>query len=213
MVLILFTLAVTGLVVMAFINEDLLTAFGMSVNVFLAGLLAFSVWEPVATVLESQLETTFLHDYEDALSLMAIFCISLGLLRLGLNRITGTHIEYPLGLLRAGTACCGLVTGYLASGFLICMLQTIPWHENFMYFQPTYSGSSVGLRRYLPPDRMWLALMHRAGQCSLSSSESGPFDPTGSFELRYGRHRRYGDKRNPLPYHGEFSPALAGKAD
>jgi hypothetical protein len=109
------------------------------------------------------------------------------------------------------------------SGFLICAFQTLPWHENFMFFEPKYeTGSEHLVRHVLPPDRVWLALMHRAGAYALSRREdprmsSSPsyydryvtFDKYGSFEMRYARYRRYGDNREPLPYLGEFDQQSA----
>src|SRR5260370_33595967 len=85
------------------------------------------------------------------------------------------EIEYPRALLRGGAVAFGLVTGYLVSGFLVCVLQTLPWHQNFMGFQypQEYAKDypTPALRKVLPPDRVWLALMHRAGAYAFANSE------------------------------------------
>jgi len=68
-------------------------------------------------------------------------------------------------------------------------------------------------RHFLPPDRVWLALMNRAGRVTFSQTPEdvfgveGPvyptFDQNGTFEIRYARHRRYTETREqPLPYQG-----------
>src|SRR5207248_2272229 len=96
-----------------------------------------------------------------------------------------------------------------------CVLQTLPWHQNFMLFHPAYEQPHSAIRSVLPPDDAWLAMMHRAGAFALSDEddsddESQPFveryktfDRNGSFELRYYRYRRYNDKGEPRKYLGE----------
>ncbi len=112
----------------------------------------------------------------------------------------------------------GLVAGYLVAGFWTCVLQTLPWHENFLGFQPRLEAESAW-RTYLPPDRVWLALMRHAGAGPFTWKRIDPnaesiydqfstFDPDATFELRYQRYRRYGDNRHPLPYEGELEVEL-----
>ena len=69
--------------------------------------------------------------------------------------------------------------------------------------------SAGGVRRYLPPDRVWLAMMQRGSQGPLATDGDG-FDPRGYFELGYLRHRRYGSNREPLGYSGEDIPINHG---
>jgi hypothetical protein len=54
----------------------------------------------------------------------------------------------------------------------------------------------------MPSDRVWLALMHRAGLYAFAN-DTETFDPHGTFELRYARYRRI-DSSHPLQYYGEF---------
>jgi hypothetical protein len=84
----------------------------------------------------------------------------------------------------------GCVTGYLVAGFLLCMAQTLPWQEHFLGFDPKVNAQS-GLRRVLPPDRVWLAMMHYAGRGRFGWGDGMTFDPDGSFEERHARLRRY----------------------
>lgn len=53
----------------------------MTVNVVLSGLVAFAFFEPLAGVLGPLFAGTFLAGYEDALCLVFLFALSLGLLR------------------------------------------------------------------------------------------------------------------------------------
>jgi hypothetical protein len=189
----------------ASLAEGFFTAFLMFCNVFLAGIITFNFWEPVAGQLEGVFAGSFLAGYEDALTMVVMFCVTLGILRTLTNNLASSEIEFDETLQRAGGAFFGLITGYLVAGFLACALQTLPWHENFMGFEAHYAANQSGLRRVLPPDRVWLAAMHRAGEQAFATDDGQEtFDPLGTYELRYARFRRYNDTRNALPYCGEF---------
>jgi hypothetical protein len=222
------TLVIMLAVGYAYLREGVFTACTMFVNVLLAGLVAFNFWEPIADLLDPNFGDSFLHGYEDCICLVALFALTLGALRFCTNALGRTELQYPQWLRRGGGFLFGMGIGYLVSGFLLCVLQTLPWHENFMFFDPSIDASSArGMRRILPPDRVWLALMCRAGAYTFAndeddsalatadSSEGSPaikkyrtFDKYGSFELRYARYRRTGDTRAPLEYLGEFDLQL-----
>lgn len=191
----------------SFLKEGIFTAFCMLINVCIAGLVAFSYFEPFALALEP-ITKGLLDGYEDAISLVALFVATVVLLRSITNALVNNDIPYPPALYQAGAGFFGLVTGYLAAGFLFCVLQTLPWHENFMSFTPRLDPGApgAGLRRVLPPDRVWLALMHRASTIVFSQSGGELFDKDGSFESRYARYRRYNDTRDALPYQQELEP-------
>jgi len=213
------TIAFMAFVTYAFWREGLLTACTMFINVFLSGLIAFMCFEPIADLLDPVFADFFLHGYEDFLALAVLFCLSLGLLRLLTNVLALTDLEFHPAILRAGGVFFGLATGYLASGIIFAALQTLPWHVNFMGFEPKYDPNSPSraIRSVLPPDRVWLGLCQYAGAYPFSNSDdrsinepsSGydrylTFDKYSTFEIRYARHRRYTDDREPLPDLGEF---------
>jgi hypothetical protein len=174
----------------AFWQEGVLTSFTMVVNIFLSGLVAFNFWEPIAQQMESFFAGSFLAGTEDALTLFGIFAATLGVLRTVTNNLARRQVEYHPLLQRAGSVLCALVGGYLLAGFLLCAWQTLPLYEKFMGFDATVVDGSQGIRRVMPPDRVWLAMMQRASRGPLIWSESGTFDPDGSFELRYAKLRR-----------------------
>jgi hypothetical protein len=116
-----------------------------------------------------------------------------------------------------------MCTGYLVSGFLVCVLQTLPWQESFMSFVPPDSTEPrQGMNRVLPPDLVWLAMMHRAGGYAFANTPDELGDPSSSsateayqtfdkratFEIRYQRYRRAADGREPREYHGELDTQL-----
>jgi uncharacterized membrane protein required for colicin V production len=191
-----------------FLVQGLATSFTMFCNVILAGLIAFHFWEALADLLDPLLARSFFTGYEDAICLGGLFAIAFALLRLTTNTLSGAAIEFHPLAQRLGGAVFGLATGYLVSGFLVCVFQTLPWHENFWGYQPDWQSHQSGLDNVIPSDRVWLALMHRAGNWGFSRSSRSTFDPEGTFVIRYARFRRYGDHRDPTPYNGEFDLEL-----
>src|SRR6266568_6946390 len=98
------TIVIMGIIGFAFFREGLLTAFAMFCNVFLAGLVAFCFWEPIADLLDPLLSGNALHGYEDFFVLVFLFCASLLLLR-GLSNTIAPHTtEYFTGLQEGGGA-------------------------------------------------------------------------------------------------------------
>lgn len=193
----------------AYAQEGLFTAATMFVNVVLAGLVTFNFYEPIAAELGGLFRRGFLKDYEDILALTLLFAVSLGVLRGVTNRLCPEIVEYPGAAQQAGGLAFGLLTGYLVSGFLVVAMQTLPWNQHFLGFERRSKDESP-LRRVLPADRVWLALMHRAGAYPFARIETPDkdrdpdldephrtyqtFDRYGTFETNYLRLRRYPDK-------------------
>lgn len=191
------------IVAYAMMVEGVFGAFTMFVNVIIAGLFAFNFWEPLAVYLSDAFFDTFLQGYEDALPLTGIFWLALVLLRVATTQFAPAEIEVHPAAQRGGGAFFGALTGYLVSGFLLCMFQTLPWNVRFLSFEPDFQPEQV-TRSYIPSDRVWLAMMHRAGNYGFAGDEES-FDPQGNFELRYARYRRLDKSQTqPLEYYGEF---------
>jgi hypothetical protein len=207
--LVLATFVIMGIVTYCLLKEGVFTAFTMMVNVIIAGLVAFNFYEPLAVALEPVLKGWPLAGYEDALCLVAVFALVLGLLRLVANQLIPTQMDAYLLLQQIGAVVFGLLTGYLLAGFQMCVMQTLPWQENFMDFQQRIDPSGEGqkLRSMLPPDRVWLAVMQYGSQKGFTPGDGRPpFDSDGSFELRYARYRRFNDNRDAMPYSNELAP-------
>src|SRR5262245_45132485 len=185
-----FTLALVLAVSYAFWREGLLTACCMFINVLLAGLVAFGFWEPLADRLEDVLGDSFLAGYEDCFVLVALFSVTLGGLRFVTNNLAFTTIDFPPALMQVGVVVFGMLTGYLVAGFLVCAFHTLPASDGFLELESKVVADKGGLRRLVPPDRVWLAMMHRAGVGPFSWGQGPTFDPNGNFVLRYGRYRR-----------------------
>jgi Colicin V production protein len=195
------------IVAYSFWREGVFTAFCMLINVVVAGFVAFNFFEPLADLMEP-LFAGFMPGYEDCVALILLAAGVLGLLRWATNQLVNTQIDYHPMFHQFGAGFVGLVTGYLLAGFLLCVFQTLPWHENFLNLEVKVDSAApnANWREILPPDRVWLALMHRAGEIPFSQSEGKTFDPYGNFELRYARYRRYNDVREAMPYHENELP-------
>jgi len=202
-------------------REGLFTGFCMLVNVLLAGLVAFTFFEPIADALEGVFKGSFLLGYEDFLALLAPYCLALVLLRIATNNLANRVFDMPGKVQQFGGGAFALLAGYFVAGFFICAMQTLPWHENFFGFEPRSENDSP-LRSVFPPDRAWLSLMRYAGAHGLAGKEDNhdgatrydrfpTFDRWGTFELRYQRYRRRGDQRPPVPYKNELDKELGRK--
>jgi hypothetical protein len=202
-------------------RNGLSSSIAMLVSVVLAGLVAFNYWEPAADAVEPILQGSALAGCEDLIVLVGIFSVALCLLRVVIfTYIAPDMIEQHGYVQLFGAGGVGFVTGYLVAGFLVCAMETLPLDERFLDFEPR-GPTEMPWRRMLPPDRVWLALMHHAGSYPLNSEIVDPdapvadrfktFDRHGTFELRYLRYRRNNAGKEPRPYLGEFERELKEK--
>lgn len=222
MILLIATLVLMLGVAWAQYRNGLFSSVAMLIMVILSGLVAFGFWEPIADALDPAFQTNALAGTEDLIALVGLFCGTLLILRLITNAIAPEMIEEHGYLQHLGASVVGLVTGYLAAGFLLCAVQTLPVEENFLGFQ-TRVPSEPPYRSVFPPDRVWLVMMRHAGAHPFSwKEESRPvnesaveryqtFDRAATFEIRYQRYRRYGESRPPLNYTGEFDREIGKK--
>lgn len=176
------------------LREGLLTAACTLFNILFAGVVAFWFFEPIANQLEDLFKAGWFEGMEDAFALVGLFAVVFVPLKMVTGEWSGTVLDYPLMLDRIASGILGAIAGYLAAGFLVVVLQTLPWSPNFLGFDhrvdPTAPGAA--LRRILPPDRVWLATMNRLSEVPLAQTGQPAFDEDGSFSLRYHRHRRKG---------------------
>jgi hypothetical protein len=213
----LLTVVTMVLVGFVYLREGLFRAVVMCGSVLLAGLVTFNFWEPLADWLESH---TGVGPYSDAVCLIALFVLTLGALRVATMALVPMRVAYHPAAQLAGGGLVGMVVGYLLTGFLVCVFQTLPWDRDFLGFEPADSTETSD--RVLPPDVVWLSLMHHAGAYPFANradenvDEPGAprdkryqtFDQGGSFERRYARFRRYDDKGERETYQQEYDQEL-----
>jgi len=199
-------LGLTSILVMVvvayfFVREGgLLTGITGCFNVYIAGLAAFQLWPYLANELESILQGTMFEHFEDAIALVAVFALTTALLRAATSAIIKSEPMLPPLIHRVGAGFFGVVAGYFVAGFLVLVLQTFPWQEDFLGF-PKSEGAGFS-DRFLPPDQNFLKLMARAhrGIFSTGEDQSKAFE---EFDQLFATQRRIGDKPPPK------SPPLA----
>ena len=201
--MLLFTTFLLMLVVSyAFYQEGLFVAFCNFVNMLLAFVFVIGFYEPSAEFLEIHLKDSILDGFEDAIAMVGIFLASFGTLKIIALQLAPSEISYQHLVHNLGGAMVGLFAGYFVSGFLWCVMQTLPWQEKFMGFD-TRSTKRSASSSFLRPDRVWLASMRKFSKGAFKTNKI--FDYSASFELRYQRYRRVAaGLENPQIYLGDI---------
>lgn len=200
--LVLTTFLLMLIVSYVFFQEGLFVAFCSFVNIFLAFVLVAGFYEPSAEFLEIHLKDTAVEGFEDAIAMVGIFLASFGALKILALQLAPSEIVYPHLMHNLGGAIVGLFAGYFVSGFLWCVMQTLPWQEKFMGFEARSTKKNAS-SAFLRPDRIWLSSMRKFSKGAFKTGKI--FDYTASFELRYQRYRRVSAGRDkPQPYVGEI---------
>jgi hypothetical protein len=172
-------------------------------NTLAAGFLAFNLFEPVARGLEWGIGGG---DYADAISLAGLFVLFLIGMRVLTMLAAPGDMAFPPWLKRLGGAAFGAATGYFAFAILICIFQILPCGQRFLGYDPE-RGIGLGA-----PDRVWLAMMHKATGQVFDRMNEDWFDADGSYIPRYARYRRVAEERaEPEKNQGEFPEVLSKK--
>src|SRR5262245_19611843 len=129
----LLTLLLMAAVAYAMMQDGLVNALTTCFGTLIASMLAFQFLPMVAAALEPLTRDTLVSGFEDALILVTTFCLCLLVLRfVGLSVTKRHEFGFQPVVDQVGGILFGLLTGYLAAGFLTCVFQTLPWHENFL---------------------------------------------------------------------------------
>jgi hypothetical protein len=164
------------------------------INVIMAALLATTMFEPLATWLDSQAPTfTYVLDYMALWGLFALFFV---IFRAGSDMLSKTQVRFKRVVDLAGGSFFALWTSWVLVCFITMSLHTAPLARNALggSFQPT---PEARMFFGLAPDQQWLGFTQKisAGAFSTSAPEgmgekgSNVFDPEGKFILNYGERR------------------------
>lgn len=187
------TLVIMGAVAYAHFREGLVASFTHCFAVLVAGMLALQAWPFATRELEPLVKDSFLAGFEDAIVLVVVFCLAMIVLRLAAKAVLKREFDFAPKVDQAGGVGFGLLTGYFVAGFLACILQTLPWHENFLGFKHDDDGFS---NRVFPPDQVWLKIMHRSHRGTFSNGEDNT-KVLQEFSKTFAKERRYTDKPAP----------------
>jgi len=181
--LMLLSLAVIGLIAYTQIREGIVGAFGTCFATLVSGMIAFEFWPTLAWEVQGFISDTFLEQMEDAIVLTLVFGVCVAVLRIGISSMARGDFGFSPRADQIGGGVFGVITGYLVSGFLVCVLQTLPWHEHFFGFEYDDSGLSP---RVLPADQVWLKLMLQGNR--------GAFAPVGEEQNKTQDGKTIGEK-------------------
>ena len=184
-------------------NEGIYSAAVILICTVLGGLIAFTTFEPAAGLLE---RTVGLAGYTDIIALLGIFAISVTVLREITERLAPVMVEFPGMVHRGGGFLVGAWIGWILSGILLCALQTLPLHQNFLGYD--YRNFSKG--NAWNADRYWLAFVHRVSRTTLATAPPRVFDPQADFAIRYHRYRRRSDTGETARMVSATAPASGG---
>ena len=154
-------------------------------NVVTAALLATTLWEPVASWLQTK-EASYTYVW-DFLALWGLFAASLGLLGTITNLLSRVKVKFRKPVDQAGGLFFAAWVGWVMVCFTTFSMHTAPLVRNFFdgTFQPTPTDKMFF---GWGPDRQWLGFVQKESKGALSGS-GGVFDPNAEFILKYGERR------------------------
>ena len=160
----LFIVCLLLMLIVAYVEsrQGLLAAATFFVSVILAGVIAYHVWDPLATELGSLFAGDMLEGYEDAFALVIPFAFVLILLRVATNKLAPRPMALHGYIQQAGGGFFGFLSGYLLAGFVLCVMQMLPDEFN-MNVNPRADGQADE-RRWTRPERVWLDLIRHDGK-------------------------------------------------
>lgn len=170
------------------------------INLFLAVMVAFNYFEPLADMIDSQDRSyTYLVDF---LVLWGLFALSFGLLRLMTDLLSRHRVVFDFWTETVGRGVLAIWIAWLFVGFVCVTLHTAPLSAHPLGFQPTpTAGNFLGMA----PGRQWLGFIQSRSLGAFSRGESDPqnlsprsedeernvrvFDPESRFILKYHQRR------------------------
>lgn len=199
----------------ALMSEGAWGAALMFFSVLFAGLIAFNFYEPLAALLAEKVEA--LSGFADALCMMALFVVSLTLLRLTTETLGPAMVRLPTPLYHLGRLGFGLGASLITMAIIILAFEASPVHKKVMG-AVTYDSQ--------PPfgqglDRAWLAFFqyttgyvfadYSGEDRDTEFNSAKAFDPQGDWLIREQNARPYGDEVVPPPEgNGGEAPAEDG---
>ena len=173
-------------------NEGLWGAAVLFFNVLLAAVLATTLFEPVANLLDSMLPG--LTYFADFVAIWLTFAICLALLRLSTDLIARHRVRFKKPVDVAGGVFFAVWIGWLMIQFSLFTMHMSPLGRNFMSFQ---EKPDTRMFFGLAPDRNWLAFIHKQSKEGAfmrappsNDANAYVFDPQGDYILKYGERRR-----------------------
>ena len=124
----------------------------------LAGAIAFGLLGPAAAMLPGDNPRSIWYFAADPFCLWALFCVTFLTLRTLGEKLLKNEPEFNPVFNRAGGAAAGVLTGYLAAGVCLLLVQMLPTSPDFLGYEAfRYRRSDDGQSETLEPGRtLWL---------------------------------------------------------
>lgn len=172
------------------------------VNVMLAGIIAFSYYEPVAGMIGS---IGFMETLADFVSIIVLFGVAFSAIRFVTDYLGPWYVRFHGAMDQIGRYVFGLATAWYLTGMLVCAVQTAPVHKMFLGYQwQTHSMWGMGV------DRFWLGFVQATTERYFDWDPPRPFDPRSNFIMRYHKWRPYGNPDPTMPGSGSTTAQSAG---
>src|SRR4051794_13746610 len=108
-------------------SEGLWGSALMFFNVLFAGVIAFNFYEPLATLLATNV--SFLSGFADMLCLMALFIVSVVLLRLTTESLAPAMVRFPTPIYHAGRFLFALAGSLVTLAIILLAFECAPVHK------------------------------------------------------------------------------------
>jgi hypothetical protein len=170
-------LVIVGLILglwYALISEGLWGAALMFFNVLFGGLIAFNFYEPLAAMLD---RTGIGWGFSDTLCLLALFCVSVLLLRMTTETLAPAMVRFPTPVYHFGRLVFGLGGALVTMAIVILAFHTAPVHKKIfgVINYDTKPPFGLGL------DHQWLGFFQYETGDVFAQYGSGKRDPFGTY--------------------------------
>ncbi len=169
------------------------------VNVVTAALLAMSFFEPVAKLLDEQVNDSYTY-FWDFLALWVLFVVFMLIFRLLTNSISRVKVRFMGIVDRIGGGAFAVLTGWVVLAFTMTTLHTAPLAEKFWDGAFDYNTTML----LVGPDRQWLSLFTCLSEGSFSRGlaeeeyaqyGATPAEPLTVFDRHLTFMPRYAERR------------------
>jgi hypothetical protein len=191
----LLTVILFGCVAMLW-NEGLWSNLISLVNVMIAGLVATSLWEPLATWLDGLIPRgTYLWDFA---ALWFVFGLTYVIMRAITDLLSRVRVRFKLPVDWVGGILGAVWVGWILVCFTSVTLHTAPLAKNFLRGDFYDTPDDKIFWNMFAPDRQWLGFAQQLSRGSLSThapegrgDEEGRnvLDPQGEFIQKYAQRR------------------------
>ncbi len=157
-------IAVALVLIIGFVwmNRGIFNSMLHALCAFVAGAIAFAVWEPLAVMLVNASPErgffSFLEGIAWGVALIIPFAVVMLLLRLTMDKLIPNNIKNSSTVDRIGGAAFGLVTGVISTGILVIGIGNMRLSTDFMKYQPLWYSTdrATGAGSLVQSDTLWV---------------------------------------------------------